>query len=136
MQDTDLKRFARDPGLLSQILGSDFPLVSSFTAHGGRVSLSLDVRPELAWFRGHFPGQPVLPGIIQLHWAVQVTNAVFGSAGVPQQIKRLKFSNVIVPPRVVELELERHGEREVQFSITSDTRQHSQGRIVFPGAGA
>ena len=63
----------------------------------------------------------------------EVASALYGLAGPPQHIKRLKFSNVIVPPRTVELGLARHENSEVQFTIRSADQQHAQGRLVFPG---
>ncbi|MDJ0812338.1 MAG: hypothetical protein QNJ23_01305 [Woeseiaceae bacterium] len=135
MQDSLLKRFIREPALLAQQVSGDFPAVVSVTLSDGRVTVELEVTPDLAWFRGHFPDQPVLPGVIQLHWAAEVAAILFDLDGPPQHIKRLKFSNVIVPPRVIELSLEKHGDREVQFHLQGDGLQHSQGRLVFAEPG-
>ena len=134
MQDSLLKRYARDPAALSEQINGDFPRVISIAEDAGEVTLQLEVTPELAWFQGHFPGEPVLAGIIQAHWAAEVASALFGFDAPPQQIKRLKFSNIIVPPRTLELVLTRHGDNEVQFGIRSAETPHSQGRLVFPGS--
>ena len=132
MQDSLLKRYARDPAALSEQINGDFPRVISIVEDAGEVTLQLEVTPELAWFQGHFPGEPVLAGIIQAHWAAEVASALFGFDAPPQQIKRLKFSSIIAPPRTIDLELARHGDSEVQFRIRSAGTQHSQGRLVFP----
>jgi 3-hydroxymyristoyl/3-hydroxydecanoyl-(acyl carrier protein) dehydratase len=95
--------------------------------------LLLDITPGLAWFRGHFPGRPVLPGIVQVHWAVLVSAAYFGLHEVPAVIKRLKFKNVIVPPSVVELSVKRSAKREISFGYTGTGKQYSEGRLVFDG---
>ena len=83
--------------------GSAFPVVLTASAGGSEARIRLDVNPELSWFNGHFPGQPVLPGVIQLHWAVLISRALFGLEGVPSEVKRLKFKRTIVPPREVDL---------------------------------
>jgi 3-hydroxymyristoyl/3-hydroxydecanoyl-(acyl carrier protein) dehydratase len=132
MQDS-LKRFVRQPALLAEQVTGDFPAVISIEAREHEVAIELDIAPGLAWFRGHFPGQPVLPGVIQLHWAAEVAAILFGLEGPPQHIKRLKFSNVIVPPRTVRLHLEQHGDREVQFRVESDGQQNAQGRLAYRG---
>jgi 3-hydroxymyristoyl/3-hydroxydecanoyl-(acyl carrier protein) dehydratase len=108
-----------------------FPQILSFSEPENEIRLQLEISPELAWFRGHFPGQPVLPGVVQLHWAAMVASRLFGFDTPPQHIKRLKFSNVIMPPCEIELMLVRHGSNEVQFTVHSDSGQHSQGRMVF-----
>lgn len=133
MQASSLKRFIRDPALLSAQITGDFPRVAAIEEDGDAVTLRLEVAPDLSWFEGHFPGEPVLAGIIQTHWAAEAAAILFGLEGPPQRIKRLKFSNMIVPPRIVELGLVRHGEQEVQFRIQGEGLQHSQGRLVFSG---
>ncbi len=133
MQDSLLNRYIRNPANLSEQITGDFPRIVGIDADGDEVTLSFEVTPELAWFEGHFPGEPVLPGIIQVHWAAEVASILFGLAGPPQHIKRLKFSNVIVPPRTVELVVVKHGNSEVQFTMRSADQQHAQGRLVFPG---
>ena len=123
MQDSSLKRFIRDPAQLSEQIDGDFPGIVAIDADGDQVTLRLEVTPNLSWFRGHFPGEPVLAGIIQAHWAVQASAILFSLDGPPQHIKRLKFSNIIVPPRTIELTLTRHGECEVQFQIQGEGGQ-------------
>ena len=135
MKESSLKRFIRDPEKLSEQVSGDFPHIAAIDEEDSQVTLRLDISPGLSWFQGHFPGEPVLPGIIQVHWASEVASILFDLEGPPQYIKRLKFSNVIVPPRVIELTLARHGEHEVQFQVQGEGLQHSQGRLVFPERG-
>ena len=113
-----------------------FPDVASVSVGEDAIHIVLDVSPELSWFAGHFPGQPVLPGIVQTHWAVLVSRTLFGFDEAPPDIKRLKFKNIIVPPRTVTLTLARHGENEVQFRFASSDEDNSEGRIVFSGPGS
>ena len=93
--------------------------------------LLMEISPELGWFRGHFPGNPVLAGVVQLHWAVTVSLMLFGFHDAPSEIKRLKFKSVVTPPRIIELTLNRPCENEVQFEYASLGQQHSQGRLIF-----
>jgi len=93
--------------------------------------LILEISPELNWFQGHFPGNPVLPGVVQLHWAIMISISVFGFRDAPVEFKRLKFKRVVVPPGKLELTLCRSTENEVQFEYTSQGKQHSQGRLIF-----
>ena len=112
--------------------GGGFPRVLSISDEPPLTRLCLEISEDLPWFRGHFPGQPVLPGIVQLHWAVLVCRALYGFGDVPMEIKRLKFKKVLVPPQTVELLVTRQGDRETQFRFSSDGEENSEGRIVFP----
>ena len=111
--------------------GPDFPAVLSRLDENPKYRWLLDISPELEWFQGHFPGNPVLPGVVQLHWAVVVAQAIFGLTGVPAEIKRLKFKSIVIPPRILELSVFRSSANEVQFEFMSMGQQHSEGRLVF-----
>jgi 3-hydroxymyristoyl/3-hydroxydecanoyl-(acyl carrier protein) dehydratase len=114
--------------------GGGFPRVISIAEDLSQTRIRLDVSEDLCWFRGHFPGQPVLPGIVQLHWSVTVCRALFGFSSGPWEIKRLKFKKVLVPPKHVDLSVLRQGEREAQFRFSSDGEENSEGRIGFSKA--
>jgi 3-hydroxymyristoyl/3-hydroxydecanoyl-(acyl carrier protein) dehydratase len=128
MEIGEIRRRLRDSGLVDGLPG-----VVSVASDVRELSLGLDIPPELGWFRGHFPARPVLPGIVQVHWAVLVSSAYFGLSGVPTVINRLKFKNVIVPPSVVELSVARLTNSEVSFGYTGAGKMYSEGRLVFNG---
>jgi hypothetical protein len=46
---------------------------------GQRVVAEKDVRPEEPWFEGHFPGQPVMPGVL----IVEAMAQAIGNGGTP-----------------------------------------------------
>jgi 3-hydroxymyristoyl/3-hydroxydecanoyl-(acyl carrier protein) dehydratase len=115
-------------------LGPGFAQVLDIEQSPDRLVARLAVPANLDWFRGHFPGEPVLPGIIQTHWAAQFARAAFDYAGQPQRIKRLKFKQVVVPPQELAFVLTRTAAGEVQFAYSSAAGQHSEGRLVFSPA--
>ncbi len=71
----------------------------------------------------------MLPGLVAQGLPIIVKARRFDEA--PPDIKRLKFKNVIVPPRTVTLKLRRHGDNEVQFRFSSPDEDNSEGRIAF-----
>jgi 3-hydroxymyristoyl/3-hydroxydecanoyl-(acyl carrier protein) dehydratase len=117
----------------SNLLNLDhtFPPILSQHEDDAHLRLVMEIAPELGWFRGHFPGNPVLPGIVQVHWAVIASRSVFPVGGGPREIKQLKFKRVVTPPKIIELALCRLTEHEVQFDYSSLGQQHSQGRLIF-----
>jgi len=128
MQEFDLDR--RVVGLPDA--DDSFPRVRSVEADSGYLRVKLDISSDLSWFRGHFPNQPVLPGVVQLHWAVLVAQACFDVSGVPAEIKRLKFKKVFTPPQDLELTVHRHSANEIQFQFCGQGEDYSEGRLVFP----
>jgi 3-hydroxymyristoyl/3-hydroxydecanoyl-(acyl carrier protein) dehydratase len=95
------------------------------------IHIVFDITPELFWFRGHFPGNPVLPGIVQLHWATAIAKDHFGFTDNPLVIKRLKFKRLVTPPCHLSLTIEQHGNNEVQFNYRTGSDENSQGRLVI-----
>jgi 3-hydroxymyristoyl/3-hydroxydecanoyl-(acyl carrier protein) dehydratase len=103
-------------------------LESTETASG--IEYRLDIGPELYWFRGHFPGNAILPGVVQVHWAIYF-GANLGYA--PEDftgLARIKFKNVVRAPTILNLELVAKG-RGLEFTYTACDTLHSTGTIRF-----
>ena len=98
---------------------------------GDTRRFEFDISEDLSWFRGHFPGFPVLPGVVQLRWAVELAQENFGFEGGPHEIMRLKFKSIIVPPVAIELTLTQTAPAQAQFKYTGQGKEYSQGRLVF-----
>ena len=94
------------------------------------ASFDIQVPADLEYLRGHFPGQPVLPGVVQVHWAIERGAESFGALGTFKGIEALKFHRIIEPNTELKLELE-YSRGVLRFSYTSVHGQHSQGRILF-----
>lgn len=62
------------------------------------ATLELYVAPEIIYFSGHFPNAPILPGVVQLDWALHFANSYLG---IDKEnfihIEQMKFSQVIPP---------------------------------------
>ena len=111
--------------------GDREPAVLSRLGEADRYRLLLRVDAGVVYFQGHFPGNPILPGIAQLHWAAGMAMRLFGYNEVPYEVKRLKFKNIIRPASVVELVLEGNGKAEVEFGFSSEGQAHSTGCLCF-----
>ena len=78
---------------------------------GVEVTAELDVDPELALFAGHFPGHPVLPGVIIMEALAQAASCCVlaargqeGAIGFLTGIDGAKFRRQVVPGDTVRLE--------------------------------
>lgn len=97
----------------------------------GGVCLRIEVPAELAWFAGHFPERPILPGVAQIGWAIAYAREQFGFAGDPSVIDRVKFLRATGPGARLELELRRHGDY-VEWELSERCEALSRGRLAFP----
>jgi 3-hydroxymyristoyl/3-hydroxydecanoyl-(acyl carrier protein) dehydratase len=107
------------------------PRILRETAEGESIGFDLEVGSDLPWFRGHFPGRPILPGVVQLFWAACLAERRFGVSAAPCEILRLKFKSVAVPPLTMQLKLIRRSGTEVLFEFTNNNQQYSQGCLNY-----
>lgn len=82
------------------------PYVVSARVTGRRADLQLHVDADLGCFEGHFPGFPILPGVIQIDWAVACARDYLARLQPVKTLDRLKFTNPIQPGMKLELTLE------------------------------
>ncbi|MFL6656471.1 MAG: AMP-binding protein [Massilia sp.] len=108
------------------------PRVTVIEQDGQRVLLGLTVPATLYYLDGHFPQAPVLPGVVQLDWAIHYGRAHFGLGPHFQGVNALKFQQVILPESPLFLELLHDTAKgSLQFRYFSDVGPHAGGRILF-----
>ncbi len=102
----------------------------------GRLERSLRVPVDLAFLEGHFPGFPIVPGVVQLRWALAIAAELLGRPPRVARVEALKFRDLLRPGQsfraVVALDVK--GEA-FEFRLTSDDaasgRVFSSGRCVL-----
>jgi len=91
--------------------------------------------PDLPCFAGHFPGQPLLPGVLQLHWAVRLAEHFW-----PRQLactkfaglSRVKFKAPIEPGAVLEVQLNRSAaDASVKVTFKSVSETLTSARLIY-----
>lgn len=97
-----------------------------------RVLLELVVPSTLFYFDGHFTQAPVLPGVVQVDWAIRYGREHFAVAPGFRGIHALKFQQVVRPDVPFQLELKYDSAScTLHFRYFSDAGQHAGGRILF-----
>ncbi|SDT57846.1 Acyl-coenzyme A synthetase/AMP-(fatty) acid ligase [Pseudomonas sp. Z003-0.4C(8344-21)] len=99
---------------------------------GGEWSLQLSVPPDLAYFSGHFPKAPVLPGVVQVEWALNLGRQLLKLDGAFAGMEVLKFQQLVRPGDEIQLHLRFDAERrKLYFAYRNDTATCSSGRILL-----
>jgi 3-hydroxymyristoyl/3-hydroxydecanoyl-(acyl carrier protein) dehydratase len=91
---------------------------------------SLEFPPELECFKGHFPNQPIYPGVGQISFIQQYAKNIWADLAWCQGFEQLKFQNLIRPYMVVQLKLSRK-QHKISFEMTSDQQILASGRLLF-----
>ena len=61
------------------------------------VTGQVAIPAESIWFQGHFPGDPLLPGIAQLHLVMEAIQASLNGEIRLAGLKRVRFKRIIRP---------------------------------------
>lgn len=93
---------------------------------------TLRIPPELCYFEGHFPGHPLLPGVVQVTWAAQFGREHFALPKRFTHLSLVKFMRVIAPESCVTLTLEyKEARKELFFAYRCGEALCSSGNIGF-----
>lgn len=99
---------------------------------GDTLHYELRVPPTLAHFAGHFPGLPILPGVVQVDWVVRLAADHLPAVRAVASIDRLKFMAPVSPGAVLALTLAHDAaRRRLQFAYRAKGRECASGVIVY-----
>ncbi|MDF0734025.1 AMP-binding protein [Pseudomonas entomophila] len=113
------------------------PEVLEDTRQGEALHLRLAVPLDLACFPGHFPQTPVLPGVVQVDWAIALAASHLNLTQRFAGMEVLKFQQLVRPGDELLLTLRFDAERgKLYFTYTCAGQACSSGRIVLEAACA
>ena len=81
-------------------------------------------------FAGHFPGTPILPGVVLLDTALQAIAAASGLVLDRCEISSVKFLSPANPGDALEIQHEIATSGTIRFDIVAGTRKIASGSIV------
>ncbi len=116
------------------------PEVRVHASGAARFETELLVAENLLWFSGHFPGQPLLPGLGMLAFVLHTLRLGLGAEDLRlTRILKLRFKGLVHPGDrlaiVVELKsgdpLRTNVELQARFQIRSNAGEIGGGRMVL-----
>lgn len=84
---------------------------------------------------GHFPGQPVVPGVVILDEVAARARQLLGAQGGPRRIPQVKFVAPLLPGEDARIVLEADvAAQRVRFRVSRDGQLLAAGEMAFAPA--
>ena len=111
------------------------PVVLAETRGARRLERRLRVPADLAALEGHFPGAPLVAGVVQLGWVMEAARALAGRALAARAFEGLRFRDALAPEQELRLavELSEAGD-SARFQLDAGERVFAAGRVRLAGA--
>ena len=100
--------------------------------------MPLSIAADHPAFAGHFPGMPIVPGVVLLDEALHALQSVLGVPFGTCELQSVKFRRVLRPGEPLELRHETAAAGAVRFSLWSTGQIVAEGsvRLPVPARGA
>lgn len=112
-----------DPIILRQCIDDD------------EARFSLQIPDDLVYFEGHFPGRPILPGVIQIKWVMDLAERLPLSGSLSENFSvmtKLKFMRLITRGDQLTLHLTTSSSGKLlSFRFFDDEGDYSSGQLRF-----
>lgn len=114
----------------SKTMIKKLPIEKNISINETSATLDLYIPDDLFWFKGHFPMQPLLPGVVQLDWVVHYCEKLFAIKPTIEAIDIVKFQMPILPNDNLVLQINWLQEsNKLQFTYTVGNKIASTGKI-------
>lgn len=80
--------------------------LDEFSFEDGKLMASVTINPKHEVFKGHFPGNPVMPGVCMIQMIKELTEKAMQSKLFMQKSSNIKFMALINPEINPKLELD------------------------------
>lgn len=82
-----------------------FTIIGKESAGDGQVTFHVELNPNHAIFKGHFPGNPISPGVCNIGMIKACAEEIVGYKLFLGNMKQCKFSHLITPTENKELDI-------------------------------
>lgn len=109
-----------------------WPEILDQSKSNGQLKLQLQIPKDLIQFDGHFPGFPILPGVVQIDWVIKLAKQHLQWEQPFLGLENIKFQNMILPGTQLTLEITADANKNrLSFVYFSDKEKYSSGKIIF-----
>lgn len=113
----------------------DFYTIIEQQQEGDIAIFELDLNPDHAIYKGHFPNQPVMPGICMLQLVTELTSKAVGQPLQLKKASQAKFLVPIVPEQFPQIQLKTRfiAQEEQNWKVTASIQGAEQIFFKFKG---
>lgn len=127
-----------DVATVDALLQAPLPAMARITGErkdGDTLVLELSLPLDLDCFSDHFPQAPVLPGVTQVDWAIDLAASRLATPRACRAIDQLKFQRLLRPGDIVELALRYDAARgRLHFVYRDAQAPYSSAHLQLAGA--
>jgi len=95
-----------------------------------RSETTLHIPADHPAFAGHFPGTPIVPGVVLLDAAIHAASQLPGAAGCCE-VGSAKFLSAVGPGEELTISIDTTASGSVQFEIRSGDRKVAAGTLAW-----
>lgn len=120
-----------------RMLIKDFYKINNLTSDESEVIARIKLNPNHEVYKDHFPGQAVVPGVIQLQIVKEILEKLFNKNLFMGNITQVKYLNPITPVEVPELNIsityknDNAGILKTNVLISFEEIIYTKARIIF-----
>jgi len=94
-----------------------YSLVKADRLSSNEIIMYAEVLPDSPWFSGHFPGEPILPGIAQLEMALDGIKRLSKKDLKISGIRKVRFKQFIRPNNKIGIKIALRKEEVLSYSF-------------------
>lgn len=106
------------------MLLNDLYIIQSLSEFENQIDTVVELRPDHAIFKGHFPGQPVLPGVCMMQMITEITSEFLKKSFRISRAPMIKFLHMIDPGSNPQIHL------QIKFD-SAPPKTLASGKIFF-----
>ena len=103
--------------------------------HADEMHFHAAVPLDLRYFSGHFDTFPLVPGVVQLQWALTQARQALALPAQVVRVENLKYQQFLRPADTVNLHLQWQADKQkLLFKLDNGSTVCASGRVVFADA--
>jgi len=116
-----------------------FYKIVEFEASENQVRATVELNPDHVVYKGHFPGRPVVPGVIQLQIIKEMLEKGLGKKLLLSRIISAKYYSMIIPGEMPQLDVSiqikpvEKGDFKITSQINSGEKVFTKVRALLSG---